>query len=67
MIEAGSAGWQFTPLIRAAQNGHVLVVLLLLRGGADASLFDEEMHNRSLCLARFQLSRTAVVWVKDVH
>jgi ankyrin repeat protein len=36
---------QFTPMIRAAQNGHLVVVLLLLQEGADPLLFDNEQHN----------------------
>ncbi|KAJ1481393.1 ankyrin repeat-containing domain protein [Baffinella frigidus] len=37
--------WKFTAVTRAAQNGHLLVVLGLLQAGADPSLCDDEKHN----------------------
>ncbi len=36
---------QFTPIIRAAQNGHLVVALLLLQEGADPLSVDNELHN----------------------
>jgi ankyrin repeat protein len=55
LLDAGASvnstdQWHFTPLIRAAQNGHVLVVLLLLRGGADPALVDEVLFTAALLL-----------------
>jgi ankyrin repeat protein len=54
----------FTPLSRAAQNGHLLVLLSLLRGGADPSLCDEEQHN-ALHWAVFHRHHVVVRWLLD--
>ena len=66
LLDAGASvnstdQWHFTPLIRAAQNGHVLVVLLLLRGGADPALVDEVLLRLLVFVAHILRPQTLVV------
>jgi len=54
--------WGFSALMRAAQNGHVLEVLLLLQFGANSTLADHEGHH-ALHWSVFHRHHTVTEWL----